>query len=41
MVAVAVVGVPLGLGVPALVVVVMGRVVGDEVGASVGDSVVG
>jgi hypothetical protein len=40
-VAVAVVGVPLGLGVPALVVVVVGRVVGDEVGASVGDTVVG
>ncbi len=42
MVAVAVVGVPLGLGVRAVVVAVGGRVVGDvAVGASVGETVVG
>ena len=41
-VAVAVVGVPLGVGVPAVVVAVGGRVVGDvAVGASVGETVVG
>ena len=41
MVAVAVVGVPLGLGVRAVVVAVGGRVLGDVVGASVGGTVVG
>ena len=41
-VAVAVVGVLLGVGVPAAVVVAGGEgVVGDEVGASVGETVVG
>jgi hypothetical protein len=40
-VAVAVVGVPLGLGVRAVVVVVVGRVVGEVVGASAGGTVVG
>jgi len=40
-VAVAVVGVPLGVGVPAVVVAMGGGVVGDEVGASVGETVVG
>ena len=39
--AVAVVGVPLGLGVRAVVVVVVGRVVGEVVGASAGGTVVG
>jgi len=41
-VATAVDGVPLGVGVPAVVVAVGGRVVGDvAVGASVGETVVG
>jgi len=40
-VATAVDGVPLGVGVPAVVVGVGGRVVGDVVGASVGATVVG
>jgi len=40
-VAVAVVGVPLDVGVPAVVVPVGEGVVGDEVGASVGETVVG
>jgi hypothetical protein len=39
--AVAVVGVPLGVGVPAVVVAVGAGVVGDVVGASVGATVVG
>ena len=41
MVAVAVVGVPLGLGVRAVVLALVGRVVGEVVGASVGVTVVG
>jgi hypothetical protein len=40
-VAVDVVGAPVGLGVPAVVVAVGGRVVGDVVRASVGETVVG
>jgi hypothetical protein len=36
-----VVGVPLGLGVPAVVVALVGRVVGEVVGASAGGTVVG
>ena len=39
--AVDVVGAPVGLGVPAVVVAVGGRVVGDVVRASVGETVVG
>ena len=41
MVAVDVLGVPLGVGAPAVVVAVGCRVVGDVVGASVGETVVG
>jgi len=40
-VAVDVVGVPLGVGVRAVVVAVVGRVVGNFVGASVGETVLG
>ena len=40
-VAVDVVGVPLGLGVRAVVVALVGRVVGEVVGASAGGTVVG
>ena len=40
-VAIEVDGVPVGVGVPALVVAVVGRVVRDVVGASVGETVVG
>ena len=36
-----VVGVPAGVGVPAVVVAIGGRVVGRVVGASVGETVVG
>ncbi|HZW43124.1 MAG TPA: hypothetical protein VFF32_01860 [Dermatophilaceae bacterium] len=41
MVAVGEVGVPVGAGVPTVVVAVGGRVVGDVVGASVGETVAG